>query len=86
MEWKQTVYFLKFLLIAKSWWIYILKIYSDDSDLKYYKSIKLIRETESTSTKQDISDIEDMINSESKEIQSDIDYIPSQYTNAKIKM
>ena len=26
------------------------------------------------------------INSESKEIQSDIDYIPSQYTNAKIKM
>ena len=66
--------------------IYILKIYSDDSDLKYYKSIKLIRETESQSTKQDISDIKDMINSESKEIQSDIDYIPSQHTAAKIRM
>ena len=66
--------------------IYILKIYSDDSDLKYYRSIKLIRESESTSTKQDISDIKDMINAESKEIQSDIDYIPSQHTNAKIRM
>lgn len=66
--------------------IYILKIYSDDSDLKYYKTIKLIRETESRSTKQDINDIKNIIDSESKEIQSDIDYIPSQYTNAKIKM
>ena len=66
--------------------VYILKMYSDDSDLIYYRTIKLIRENESTSTKQDITDIKNIIDSESKEIQSDIDYIPSQYTNAKIKM
>ena len=66
--------------------IYVLKLYSDDSDLIYYRTIKLIRETEIGSTKQDITDIKDMINSESKEIQSDIDYIPSQHNTAKIKM
>ena len=65
---------------------YMLKLYSDDSDLVYYKPIKLIRESDSFSTQQDIKDIKDLIDAESKEIQSDIDYIPSQHTNAKIIM
>jgi hypothetical protein len=65
---------------------YMLKLYSDDSDLVYYKPIKLIRETETQSTKADITELKDMISSESKEIQSDIDYIPSQNTTAKIRM
>ncbi len=66
--------------------VYILKIYSDDSDLVYYKPIKLIRENDARSTQQDIKDIIDAIGSESNEIQSDIDYIPYQHTGAKIKM
>lgn len=64
----------------------MLKLYSDDSDLVYYKPIKLIRESDSFSTQQDIKDIKDLINAESQEIQSDIDYIPSQHTSAKIIM
>ncbi len=65
---------------------YMLRLYSDDSDLVYYKPINLIRETESISTKGDISELKDIISAESKEIQSDIDYIPSQQASAKIKM
>ena len=65
---------------------YMLKLYSDDSDLVYYKPIKLIRDTETKATQSDIDEIKDLINSESKEIQSDIDYIPSQQATAKIRM
>lgn len=65
---------------------YMLKLYSDDSDLVYYKPIKLIRDTDTKATQSDIDEIKDLINAESKEIQSDIDYIPSQQTVAKIRM
>lgn len=65
---------------------YMLKLYSDDSDLVYYKPIKLIRDTETKATQSDIDEIKDMINAESKEIQSDIDYIPSQQSTARIRM
>lgn len=65
---------------------YMMKLYSDDSDLVYYKPIKLIRELDTRSTQSDINELKDMISAESKEIQSDIDYIPSQQTSAKIRM
>ena len=65
---------------------YMLKLYSDDSDLVYYKPIKLIRDSETKSTQSDIDEIKSLINAESKEIQSDIDYIPSQQSTARIRM
>lgn len=65
---------------------YVLKLHSANSDIVYSKPIKLIRTEDACATRQDLTEVSEQITEQSNEIQSDIDYVPSQRSGASIKM
>ena len=65
---------------------YVLKLYSNDSDKIYSKPIKIIRTEDALSTKEDIATLTEVLSKYSEEISSDIEYLPSNNTNASIRM
>jgi hypothetical protein len=65
---------------------YVLKVYSTESEITYSKPIKVIRTDDTCASRQDVEDLGTKIDEHSTEIQSDIDYVPSQHSGATIRM
>jgi hypothetical protein len=65
---------------------YVLKVHSDESEITYSKPIQLSRTEDVCATKSDLDELGTRIDKHSTEIQSDIDYVPSQQSTARIRM